>query len=320
MDVLLERGMEAMPDGRPVTADPSIDLGEHRPERSALRATLAVFTENRLAGAGAAYIVLLLVFCFVGPFVHVTNQTNGNAALLSSVKPNSAPSMAHPFGTDGNSFDLLGRVMFGGQADIEVALAAALIATIIGVIWGAMAGYLGGIVDVLMMRFVDSLLSIPSLLLLVVLADIFHPSKLLLILLVGGVAWLVPARLVRGEALTLRTRDYVYAVKVAGGSGQRIVLRHIIPNAIGTIVVNASFQVADAILFLATLGYLGLGIQPPGTDWGTMLATALSEGVLQNGYWWEIVCPGLAIVSAVIAFNFIGDGLRDALEVRMRPR
>jgi len=283
-------------------------------------ALFSVFRQNRLAAVGAGYVVLLLLFCFVGPLIYTTNQTNANAALLSSVMANSPPSGGHLFGTDNNSFDLFGRVMFGGQADIEIAIAAALIATVIGAIWGAVAGYLGGIIDTLMMRLVDSLLSIPSLLFLIVLADIFRPSTVFLIFLVAFVAWLVPSRLVRAEALTLRTRDYVHAVKVAGGSGRRIVLRHIIPNAIGTIVVNASFQVADAILFLATLGYLGLGIQPPSTDWGSMLSTALSNGALQSDYWWEIVAPGLAIVFAVVAFNFIGDGLRDALEVRFRER
>jgi peptide/nickel transport system permease protein len=139
-------------------------------------------------------------------------------------------------------------------------------------------------------------------------------------LIVGMVAWLVPARLVRGEALTLKTRDYVQAVRAAGGGGRRIVLRHIVPNAIGTIVVNASFQVADAILFLSALGYLGLGIPAPGTDWGTMLAVALDNGALVNGYWWEIASPGLAIVLTVLAFNFIGDALRDSLEVRLQQR
>jgi peptide/nickel transport system permease protein len=288
--------------------------------RTRSSALFSVFRQNRLAAVGAAYVVLLLLFCFLGPLIYRTNQTNANAALLSSVIANSPPSAAHPFGTDNNSFDLLGRVMFGGQADIEIAMAAALIATVIGAIWGAVAGYLGGIVDTIMMRLVDSFLSIPSLLFLIVLADIFRPSTVFLILLVALVAWLVPARLVRAEALTLRTRDYVHAVKVAGGSGRRIVLRHIIPNAIGTIVVNASFQVADAILYLATLGYLGLGIQPPSTDWGSMLSMVLSNGALQNDYWWEMVGPGLAIVFAVVAFNFIGDGLRDALEVRFRER
>jgi peptide/nickel transport system permease protein len=266
----------------------------------------------------AAFVILLVLFCFLGPAFYSTNQTNGNAALISSVPQNGPPSAAHLLGTDNNSFDELGRVMFGGQADIEVAVAAAVVATLIGVLWGAVAGYAGGWIDVVLMRTVDALLAIPSLLLLVVLADIYRPSTGLLILLVGLIAWLVPARLMRGEALSIRTREYVQAVRVAGGSGRRIVLRHVIPNAIGTIMVNATFQVADAILFLATLGYLGLGIQPPGTDWGTMLSTAIANGALPNDYWWEILAPGLAIVLSVVAFNFIGDGLRDRLEVRTR--
>jgi peptide/nickel transport system permease protein len=300
-------------------AVPGVLTDEPAPASSSPRSVLRAFRANRVAILGAAYVVLLVLFCFVGPLLHPTNQTNGNAAILSSVPQNGPPSLKYLFGTDNNSFDEMGRVMFGGQADIEVALAAALIATILGVIWGAIAGYVGGVTDTVMMRLVDAILSIPGLLLLVVLADIFHPSTVLLILLVGFVAWLVPARLVRGETLTLRTREYVQAVKVAGGSARRVVFRHIIPNAIGTILVNASFQIADAILFLATLGYLGLGIQPPGTDWGTMLSTALANGALQNDYWWEILAPGFAIMSAVVAFNFIGDGLRNALEVRLQP-
>jgi peptide/nickel transport system permease protein len=283
-----------------------------------VRFARGVLSGNRLALIGGAYVLAVILFCFIGPLIYPTNQTNANAALISSVPQNAAPSWAHPFGTDNGSFDLLGRVMFGGQTDIEVALAAAVVATAIGMLWGAVAGYLGGTSDVLMMRLVDAILSVPALLLLVVLADIFRPSTPLLILLVGFIAWLVPARLVRGEALAIRTREYVQAVRVAGGSGRRIVLRHIIPNAMGTIVVNGSFQVADAILFLATLGYLGLGIQPPGTDWGTMLSTAISNGALPNNYWWEILVPGLAIVFTVVAFNFIGDGLRDAMDVRLR--
>lgn len=300
-------------------AVPAVLPDESAPPSGTTRSVLRALRANRLAILGAAYVVLLILFCFVGPLLHPTNQTNGNAAILSSVPQNGPPSLKYLFGTDNNSFDEMGRVMFGGQADIEVALAAALIATVLGVIWGAIAGYIGGVTDSIMMRLVDAILSIPGLLLLVVLADIFHPSTVLLILLVGFVAWLVPARLVRGETLTLRTREYVLAVKVAGGSARRVVFRHIIPNAIGTILVNASFQIADAILFLATLGYLGLGIQPPGTDWGTMLSTALANGALQNDYWWEILAPGFAIMSAVVAFNFIGDGLRNALEVRLRP-
>jgi peptide/nickel transport system permease protein len=139
-----------------------------------------------------------------------------------------------------------------------------------------------------------------------------------MILVIGLVAWLVPARLVRGETLTLRTREYVQAVRVMGGGSRKIILRHIIPNAIGTIAVNATFQVADAILLLAALGYLGVGIQPPQTDWGSMLS--VGAAYVESGAWWLIWPPAFCIVLVVVAFNFVGDGLRDALEVRLQRR
>jgi len=169
-----------------------------------------------------------------------------------------------------------------------------------------------------MMRIVDVLLSIPPLFLLIVAAVIWHPSVLVLILIIAFLSWLIPARLIRGETLTLRVREYVQSVKVMGGSRRRIVLRHIVPNAIGTIVVNATFQVADAILFLAALGFLGLGVQPPQTDWGSMLSNGVNYAI--SGYWWEIYPAGIAIVLVVVAFNFIGDALRDSLEVRLQQR
>lgn len=319
-EIVLEVPPPGEPPGTPGGFGEVLDAGEVTTTGSVWRQILRVFVENKLAILGVAIIVFMLLLCFVGPHFYHTNQTNGQLALTSSVPENAPPSATHLLGTDNNSYDELGRIMYGGQADLEVALAAAVLATIVGVIWGAVAGFVGGVVDALMMRFVDTLLSIPALLLLIVLSELFKPSTLFLIVLIGLVAWLVPARLVRGETLSLRTREYVQAVRVAGGNGRRIVARHIIPNAIGTIVVNASFQVADAILFLAALGYLGLGVQPPGTDWGTMLATAISEGAVVNNYWWLIWAPGIAIVLVAVAFNFVGDALRDALEVRLQRR
>jgi peptide/nickel transport system permease protein len=159
---------------------------------------------------------------------------------------------------------------------------------------------------------------VPLLFLLIVLAVIFHPSLEILILVIGFTAWLVPARLVRGETLSLRVREFVQAVRVMGGGGPRIVLRHIIPNAIGTIIVNATFQVADAILLLAALGFIGLGVPPPQTDWGSMLANGVNYAL--DGYWWQIYPTGVAIVLVVVAFNFVGDALRDAFEVRLQRR
>jgi peptide/nickel transport system permease protein len=169
-----------------------------------------------------------------------------------------------------------------------------------------------------MMRVVDALLAIPFLFLLILLGTIFGTSILELIIVIGLVSWLVPARLIRGETLSLRVRDYVQAVRVMGGGSRRILFRHLIPNAMGTIVVNATFQVADAITFVAALSYLGLGIPPPATNWGGQL----SDGVtyIFDGYWWLIYPAGVAIVLVVVAFNFIGDSLRDALEVRLQQR
>ncbi len=287
--------------------------GEATSTGSMGRLILRVFLENKLAVAGVAIVLLMLLFCFVGPLIYHTNQVTVNLLLITQ-----PPSSQHLLGTDSRGFDVLGRLMYAGQTSLEVGLAAAAIATIVGVVCGAVAGFFGGVTDAVLMRFVDTLLSIPALLLLIVLSVLLSPSKLELIFILAFLAWLTPARLVRGETLTLRTREYVQAVRVMGGNNRRMVLRHIIPNAIGTIVVNATFQVADAILALAALSYLGLGIQYPQADWGSMLADG--SAYVTTGYWWLIVPAGLCIVLVVVAFNFIGDALRDSLEVRLQQR
>jgi peptide/nickel transport system permease protein len=297
---------------------PSVPEGGLAHETGSMLAQIGrVFLENKLAVAGAIIIVFMVLFCWVGPVFYHTNQTNTQLALLTSTQ-NSPPSAAHPFGTDASGFDILGRIMYGGQTSLEVGFAAAAIAVLVGVFFGAVSGYFGGWVDSFMMRIVDVLLSIPLIFLLVVLAVIFTPSVGLLILVIGMTSWLGAARLVRGETLTLRVREYVQAVRVMGGSGRRIVLRHVIPNSIGTIIVNATFQVADAILLLGALGFLGLGVPSPQTDWGSMLSNAVQYATL--GYWWEIYPTAIAFVLVVIAFNFVGDALRDALEVRLQRR
>jgi len=282
--------------------------------RGIWRLALDVFVQNRLAVIGVVILVLMTLFCFIGPFIYQTDQvdTNLNNQFL-------APGVGHPLGTDALGFDLVGRLMVGGQTSIEVGFAAALIATTFGVLYGAISGYFGGWIDSVMMRVVDAVLALPGIFLLLFLAKAFAPVTLfLLTIVVAIVAWLVPARLVRAEALTLRTREYVQAVRMMGGSGWRIVVRHIVPNTVGTIVVNATFQVADAILLVAALSFLGLGIPPPATNWGGML----SDGVnyFADGYWWLVYPAGAAIVLTVVAINFIGDALRDALEVRLQKR
>lgn len=278
---------------------------------------LRVFAEHKLAVVSLVFIIAVILFCWVGPLFYHAVEDNQAAVLLNP--SNAGPGVTgHPLGTDGTGFDVLGRLMYGGKTSLTVGLLSAVVATVVGVIYGAFSGYFGRWLDSVMMRVVDIVLSIPVIFLLIALVTIFHSSETLLILVIAGVSWLVPARLVRGETLSLRTREYVQAVRAMGGKGGRIVGRHIIPNAVGTIVVFATFQVATSILILATLGFLGFGVPPPGTDWGSMLSSAVDAA--GNGYWWQIYPVGALIVLVVIAFNFIGDALRDALEVRTQRR
>jgi peptide/nickel transport system permease protein len=280
---------------------------------SPVRLAVDSLRQNKPAVAGLIVILFMLAFSFLGPLFYHTNQISTN--LPGSIRP---PSGAHLLGTDNEGYDELGRLMLGGQSSLEVGLAAAVVATGIGVVYGAVSGFAGGLLDGVLMRIVDGLLAVPTLFLLIYLFTVFQASTLLMILVIGLVAWLVPARLVRAETLSLRTREYVQAVRGMGGSRRRMIVRHIIPNTVGTITVNATFQVADAILALASLGFLGLGVAPPAANWGGMLSTGVEY--TYDGAWWLIYPPGLAILLTVMAFNALGDGLRDALEVRLQRR
>ena len=283
------------------------------PPRRRGAAVLSVLLENKLALAGMVVLVLIVGFCFVGPLFYHTDQISSNLAIAGS-----PPSSAHPLGTDNVGYDELGRLMAGGQSSIEIGFAAAALAGIFGVLWGAVSGFFGGLVDSLMMRVVAALLAIPVLFVLLLMAAIVKVNAVNLTLVVAFFAWLVPARLIRGETLSLRTREYVQAVKGMGGGAPRSIFLHVIPNAIGTIIVNITFQVADAILVLAALGYLGFGIPPPAANWGAML----SQGVtyLYAGYWWLIYPVGGLIILTVMSLNLIGDALRDAFDVRLQRR
>jgi len=271
------------------------------------------FAQNRLAIVGVGVVVLVTLFSFLGPVFHPTDQLNPN---LTGV--NLAPGGGHILGTDSEGFDILGRLMKGGQSSIEVGLVVGVIATLLGLIYGAISGFFGGVVDGVMMRVVDIGYAIPVVFLFIFMAQVFKPTLTLLIALLVAVSWLIPARLVRGETLSLRTREYVQAVKVMGGRSPRIILRHLIPNTIGTIMVTVTFQIANAILTLAVLQYLGFGLPPSTPTWGSMLSDGTTY--LQDGYWWEVY-PALAIiVITVVAFNFIGDALQDAFDVRLQER
>ena len=275
--------------------------------------TLREFLKNRLAVAGVMVLIFFVLFSFLGPLVYHTDQSSTN--LLNT---DQGPGGGYPLGTDGNGFDVLGRLMLGGQTSLEIGFIAALIATVIGTLWGAIAGLLGGLVDAMMMRVVDILLSIPFLLVVLIVAHKYGSTMWNLSLILGVFSWLVPARLVRGEVLTLRVRDFVSAARVMGGTRTRLIFRHLIPNAMGTVIVNITFQIADAILALAALGFLNFGVHYPNTDWGSQISDA--QDALSNGYWWLVFPVGACLVLVVMAFNLIGDGLRDAVDVRLRKR
>ncbi|GAA1497434.1 ABC transporter permease [Paeniglutamicibacter kerguelensis] len=279
------------------------------PKSPAARAVRQFFS-NKLAVIGVVIVVALMIFSFIGPLVYQTEQVSTNL-MQADLKPGEN---GHPLGTDGLGYDVLGRLMIAGRTSILVGLAAGVLATILGTLWGSVAGYMGGRVDATMMRIVDAGIAIPGIFLLLVISAIVRPSEWMMVLIIGAVSWLVPARLTRAEALSLKSRDYVLAIKATGGSNARAILRHIIPNTIGTVVVNATFQVADAILLIAYVSFLGMGLQPPATDWGAMLTDGISS--VYSGAWWLIFPAGIAIVLIVSAFNFIGDGLRDMFDVR----
>jgi peptide/nickel transport system permease protein len=309
MSAVLQPGTTPGSPGAP--AGPAAGPGGR--QATGTRLALRRFARNRLAVVGLAVVVLFVLFCFVGPFLYSTDQTH---VALHQV--NQGPGAGHWLGTDALGHDELGRLMFGGKVSLLVGLAAGLLATVIGTLWGAVAGLLGGIADAAMMRVVDILLSLPFLLVVLIIAHRYGSNVWNLSLILGVFSWLVPARLVRGEVLTLRVRDFVAAARVMGGSRTHLIFRHLIPNAMGTVIVNITFQIADAILALAALGFLNFGVHYPHTDWGSQIADAADN--LSNGYWWLVFPVGIALVLVVMAFNLIGDGLRDAVDVRLRKR
>jgi peptide/nickel transport system permease protein len=281
--------------------------------QSSWRLAARELLRNKLGMVGIVIILVMVVFSFCGPLLYHTNQVATNVLQI-----NLAPGNGHPLGTDQVGYDVLGRLMVAGQSSLEVGLAAAAIAVGIGTVWGAVSAFAGGWVDSIMMRIVDALIAIPTVLLVLLLAAIVTPSVLTIICVLGFVSWLITARLVRGEVLVLRTLDYVSAAKLAGDRPVRIVIRHIVRNVIGIVAVQATFEVANAILLLAALSFLGLGPPPPAVNWGGMLTTGLNY--IFDGYWWQIYPAGVCIVLTVVAFNLLGDATRDALDVRLRSR
>jgi ABC-type dipeptide/oligopeptide/nickel transport system permease subunit len=286
--------------------------GEIGPVQSGWRLALREFAQNKLAVLGLAALIFFVLFCYLGPLVY-------HGSLSSSLTTtNLPPGPGHPLGTDNLGFDVLEELMVGGQSALEIGFFSALIGMVIGAVWGAVSGLAGGLVDGVLMRIVDVLLSIPFLFVVLIIAIRYGSSVLGLSLVIGIFTWQVPARLVRGEVLTLRVRDFVSAARAAGAGQIRLMNRHLLPNSLGVIIVTATFSVADAILAVATLGFLGFGLQFPTFDWGDMLNNGVTY--LQDGYWWLVYPVGICIIVVVMACNLLGDALRDALDVRLRRR
>lgn len=284
-----------------------------RARSSVWRDNVRIFLGNRFAVVGLAFLVLMVLFCFLGPVLYRTNQT-----ATTLINANLAPSAAHPLGTDFQGLDILGRLMVGGQSTIELGLAVAVLSTAFGALWGALAGYVGGIVDSVLMRIVDMMLSIPFLFFAVLLATLLTPTLPLIIMAITIVSWPSTARIVRGDTLSLRTRDYVVAARGVGSRHFPLIRRHIFPNAFGSIVVVGTLSVATSILLFASISFLGMGVPPPATNWGRMATIGFQH--FADGYWWELWPAAIAIVLTIIAINAVGDGMYDVVDQRHKGR
>jgi len=228
-----------------------------------------------------------------------------------------APSRAHLLGTDMTGRDVLSRVIYGGRISLSVGVLAVGIYITIGTVLGAMAGFFRGIVDSAIMRLTDTFMSLPTLLIIIVFVSVAGPSLSSVITVIGLLGWPGTCRLVRGQVLAIREQEFVTAAKVVGCSDARIILRHVLPNVVSLLIVMATFGMATAILLEASLSFLGLGVRPPTASWGGMLHDAQSPVVLSDLPWlW--MAPGFMIAMTVLAINFMGDGLRDALDPRMK--
>jgi peptide/nickel transport system permease protein len=258
----------------------------------------------------AAFIVLLSLVAIAAPLISPYSPTEH----LDIVKLRAqAPMPAHPFGTDLLSRDLLSRVIYGARTSLSVALLAVLVSTTLGVGYGMIAGYAGGKVDTILMRALDGMIAIPRPLLLIVLLSYWRQGSTALILGIGLTGWFTIARLIRAEVMAAKPKEYVAAAVALGASRRRIVLRHIMPNVVGPAIVSATLAVASVIALEAGLSFLGLGARTAHASWGSIILDA--QGSFDR-FWWIPLFPGLAVVATALAFNVLGDGLRDLLAGR----
>ena len=285
------------------------------PRSQSFGALLVTRTMHDVRSRAAVVVLALVVLAAV--FAPLLTPYDPAAQLDIVRLQGLAPSLAHPFGTDPYSRDVLSRVLFGARVSLAIAFAAVALSISFGILVGVAAGYLGGAVDVVLMRFVDAALAIPRLLLIIAVVALWGSVSVpTLVLLIAGVSWFAVSRLVRAETLVVRDREYVVAARALGVSPWRIMLRHVTPNVIGPGLVNATLAIGNVILLEAGLSYLGIGVRPPTASWGSIIQDG-AERV--SDLWWLTVFPGLAIVITVFACNALGDALRDALDPRQLP-
>jgi peptide/nickel transport system permease protein len=270
------------------------------------------FRRNKMAMAGMVVMILLYLITLVTPLISPYDPTAQGDIILSRYL---APSAAHLMGTDKFGRDILSRVLYGARISLTIGFVAVGISVVFGTLVGALAGYYGRWTDSTLMRFTDMMLSFPRLVLLIVVIALFEPSIWLVVLVLGLTGWMSVARIVRGEVLSLREREFVQAARVLGMSDARIILRHVIPNILAPVIVYTTLGIGNTILVEASLSFLGLGVQPPTPSWGNMISDGRDALITA---WWIATFPGLAIVLTVTAFNLLGDGLRDALDPRLR--
>jgi oligopeptide transport system permease protein len=276
--------------------------------------TVRRFSRNKAAMVGLGVLVLMLIYSTVGPWLRPFAFDEG-MFTNSALKPHQLPSLTHWFGTDMSGRDLFVRVAMGGRVSLLVAFSATLIVLVIGVVYGSIAGFAGGKTDDVMMRFIDILYGLPYLPFAIILLVILGSGIVPMLLALAIVSWLTAARLVRGQLLSLKQNEYVEAARALGASRRRIIARHLLPNTLGIIVVAMFLEIPGMILGEAILSFLGLGISAPNASWGTL---AQDGWKALRSYPWLIILPGVFIAVTVLAFNFVGDGFRDAIDPRTK--
>lgn len=267
---------------------------------------------NKLSIIGMIIIVLLFITTFGAPLF-----TSYDPIEMSPRERLQAPSLQHWLGTDSFGRDMLARILYGGRVSLSVGIAAVTLLMAIGIVLGSIAGYYGGWADSVIMRFVDVMLSIPNFFLLLTIVALFGPSLRNTMIIIGLTSWMATARIVRGQFLAERQKDYVTSARSIGASHARIIWHHLLPNTVAVIIVYATLWFAFSVILEASLSYLGLGAQPPTPSWGNMLREGRRY---MRDAWWVTAYPGLFIFLTAISFNMLGDGLRDALDPRLNKR